>query len=91
MTQQYRPVGNLAVEVAVATAITSGVASTVRIYIRSKTAVVSPTTFITTHALEHEVVSHAGLSEDTEFSTYTLIRTDTYDDSFVYVVDATVS
>jgi hypothetical protein len=89
--QDYRPVGTLAVELSVASVVVSDVVTTIRVHVRSRAAVVAPTTFITDNSLEAEVVSRAGMSEDTTLDTYTLVRTDTYDDSYVYVLDVTVS
>lgn len=89
--QEFRPIGTDAVELAVANALTSGSVTTVRVYVRSMTAIVTPIDFISDNELENEVVSRAGLPEATEFSTYTLVRTDTYDGVYVYVLDATVS
>jgi hypothetical protein len=89
--QEFRPVGTDAVELAVASALTSGSVTTVRIYIRSIATIVTPTTFITLNSLESEVVSRAGLPEATEFTAYVLVRTDVYGTEYVYVLDATVS
>lgn len=88
--QEFRPVGTDTVELAVASALTSGNVTIVRIYIRSIGAIVDPIAYITINNLEPEVVSRAGLPEATTLSTYALVRTDVYDTTYVYVLDATV-
>ena len=87
----YTPIGSLTVELAVANLLVSGTVSTVRIWIRAITVVADPTTFISSNSLESEVLSRAGLDEEMEFASYTLISSTTYSDHYEYVVDATVS
>jgi len=89
--QQYKPIGTLTVEMAVASVLTSGVVTAVEITLRSKTTIATPATFITDNSLEHEVVSRAGLDEDTTFSSYAATSSSTPGDDYVYVVTATVS
>jgi hypothetical protein len=89
--QQYKPVGTHAVEMAVATTITSGSVVTVRVYLRSQASVATPSEFITDNSLEHEVVSRAGLDEDTTFASYELVSSSQSGSVYEYVVDATVS
>jgi hypothetical protein len=87
----YKPVGSLSVEMAVATALTSNVPTTVRIYLRTVTTLADPTTFITDNSLEHLVVSQAGLDEETEFSTYSAVSSESLGGYNYYVIDASVS
>lgn len=86
----YHPVSSGVVELAVATAISSGAVTTIRIYIRSVAAIATPATYITDNSLEQEVISRAGLDEETELSTYSL-SSSTSADYYYYVIDATVS
>lgn len=90
-TQQYKPVGTHAVDMAVSTTITDGAVVTVRVYLRSLQSVATPADFITDNSLEHEVVSRAGLDESTTFSSYSIVSSDTQGAYYTYVVDATVS
>jgi len=90
-TQTYKPVGTLAVEMAVASVLTAGVVTAVEVTLRSTTSLATPTTFITANGLESEVVSRAGLDEDTEFASYTLTSSSTPGDEYVYVITAAVS
>ena len=87
----YHPINAPTVELAVATTLTSGVISTVRIYVRSRTAISSPTTYVTDNNLEHVVVSQAGMDEDTTFASYALVSSETLGAYYLVVLDATVS
>jgi len=76
---------------AVSNALTSGAVTSVRIYLRSREAVATPTTFVSSNSLESEVISRAGLPEDTTFASYADVSSTTHGVDYVYVVDATVS
>lgn len=90
-TQTYKPISTPAVEIAVVTTSSSATVTTVRIYLRAQSTLATPETFVTDNALEHEVVSQAGLAEATTFTSYAAISSTTYGDEYVYIVDATVS
>lgn len=90
-SQQYQPVGTLAVEMAVASILTAGVVTAVEITLRSKSVLATPETFITDNSLAHEVVSRCGLDEDTTFASYAASSSTQYGSDYVYVVTATVS
>jgi hypothetical protein len=87
----YHPINAPTIGLAVATTLTSGEVSTVRIYIRSRTTLSSPTTYITDNSLEHVVVSQAGLDEGTIFASYALVSSELLGDYYLVVIDATVS
>ena len=89
-TINYHPVGSGVVDLAVATALTNGVAPTVRVYLRSTTTIATPTTYIGTNNLTHEVISQAGLSEETTFTVYTLVDSYQLGGFYYYVVDALI-
>ncbi|KKN49142.1 hypothetical protein LCGC14_0645900 [marine sediment metagenome] len=90
-SQQYKPIGSLAVEMAVASVLSAGVVTAVEVTLRSKTAIATPTSFITDNDLVNEVVSRAGLDEATTFTGYVLASSSTPGDDFVYVVTAAVT
>jgi len=90
-TQMYRPVGTLAVEMAVASVLSSGVVTAVEITLRSKSSITTPATFITDNSLADEVVSRAGLDQDTTFTGYVLTSSSTPGDDYVYIITAAVS
>lgn len=90
-TQQFKPIGTLAVEMAVASVLTSGVVTAVEVTLRSKSSLATPETFITDNSLESEVVSRAGLDEDTTFASYTTISSSTPGSDYLYVITAAVS
>lgn len=90
-TQQYKPVGTHAVDMAVASTVTSGSVVTVRVYLRSQAVIATPADFISDNSLEHEVVSRAGLDESTTFASYSSVSSTQHGGVYVYVVDATVS
>ena len=90
-TQQYRPIGTLAVEMATASVLVAGVVTTVLVTLRSQSVLATPATFITDNSLENEVVSRAGLDEDTTFTGYTLASTTVHGTEYVYVITAAVS
>lgn len=89
--QQYKPVGTLVVDMAVASVLTDGVVTAVEVTLRSKTSIAAPTTFISDNSLENEVVSRAGLDEDTEFASYALTSSSQQGADYLYVVTAAVS
>lgn len=89
--QQYRPIGTLAVDMAVATTLTSGVPSAIQITLRSRAIITTPTTFITDNALEQEVLSRAGLSEDMTLSAYVLADSSTEGFDYTYVLTAALT
>lgn len=90
-TQQYRPIGSLAVEIAVASVLTDSVVTAVEITLRSKTSLATPNTFITDNSLENEVVSRAGLDQDTTFSSYSTASTTQHGSEYVYIITAAVA
>ena len=90
-TQQYKPVGTLAVELAAASVLTDSVVTAVEITLRSKTSLATPDTFVTDNSLENEVVSRAGLDQDTTFASYATTSTTAIGDDYVYVVTAAVT
>lgn len=90
-TQQYKPVGTHAVDMAIASTVTSGSVVTVRIYLRSQSTIATPEDFVSDNGLEHEVVSRAGLDEGTTFSAYSSVSSTQHGDVYVYIADATVS
>jgi hypothetical protein len=89
--QEYRPIGTHAVDMAVAMAMTNGEVTTVRIYLRSRSVIATPTSFISDNNLVSEVNSRAGLAEDTTYASYASVSSTTHGADYVYVVDATVS
>lgn len=89
-TQQYKPVGTHAVDMAIASTVTSGSVVTVRVHLRSQASIATPEDFISDNDLEHEVVSRAGLDEGTTFSSYSSVSSAQHGAVYVYVVDATV-
>ena len=88
--QQYKPIGITAVEMAVASTFLQGEVTSVRVYLRTQTALATPETFITDNGREQEVVSQAGLPEATAFASYSLVSSTTHGNDYVYVVDAKV-
>lgn len=89
--QQFKPVGTLAVDMAVASVLTSGVVTAVEITIRSKTSLATPDTFISDNSLESEVLSRAGLDESSTLASYSTTSTTTPGSDYVYVITAAVS
>ena len=90
-TQQYRPIGTLTVEMATSGVLVSGVVTTVLVSLRSQSVLATPNTFIVDNSLESEVVSRAGLDEDTTFASYTTTSTTVHGTEYVYVITAAVS
>lgn len=90
-TQQYRPIGTLAVEMATASVLVASVVTAVEVTLRSQSVLATPNTFISDNSLESEVVSRAGLDEDTTFAGYTTTSTTVHGTEYVYVITAAVS
>ncbi len=90
-TQSFKPIGSLAVEIAVASVLTDAVVTSVEITLRSQTSLATPATFISDNSLESEVVSRAGLDQDTTFSSYVATSTTQYAAEYVYVITAAVT
>ena len=87
----YHPVDTIPVEIAAVATVVNGAATSVRIWLRSLAVISSPTTYITDNDLAQEVVSQAGLNEETEFSAYTLVSSHVLGSQYIYTVDATVA
>lgn len=79
------------IELAAPTAIVNGSVTTVRIYLRTVTAIAGVENFITNNGLVPMIVSQAGLAEGTTFSAYTSVSSTSLGEYEYYVVDATVS
>jgi len=89
--QQYYPVGTQVVGMAVTTTLTSGVPSAVQITLHSREVLATPATFVTDNSLQPEVLSRAGLPEDSTLSDYALAASSTEGIDYVYVLTATVT
>jgi len=87
----YVPVASGTIDMAIASSLDEGEVIKLKIFIKTKTSLSSPTTFITDNGLEHEVISIAGLDEEVSLSSYGLLETKTYTDHYVYVLEAAVS
>ena len=90
-TLSYHPVNTLAVELAVATSVVNGAVTTVRVTLKSLVILATPLTYIADNNLQHEVVSQAGLAEDTTFSIYTLADSYTLGEHYYYVINALIT
>lgn len=87
----YQPIGTDVVDIAAVATMVDGVATEVRIYLRSMVTLAAPTTYIPDNALEHEVISRAGLVESVTFASYTLVSSQTLGGIYNYVLDATIA
>lgn len=88
---QYKPLAHPEVELAVVVTEVNDVPASVRIYLKSRTIISTPLTYITSNALEQEVLSRAGLPETYTLGTYALVASAPRGSLYFYTLSADVT
>ncbi len=82
----YNPSAHQVVDMVVSTAITDGEVSSLEVKLRAKEVIADPLAFITTNSLGQEILSKAGLDEETPLLSGVLASSSTSGPDYIYIL-----